>query len=70
MLTKNELVILELITQGYSRKEISDILMISEIAAKKHITSIYRKIEVSNRVQATLKKLILSNHYILHPEEL
>ena len=57
MLTKNELFILEMITKNYSRKEISDTLMIPESDVKNYTASIYRKIGISNRVQATIKLL-------------
>ena len=57
MLTKRELEVLELIVQGYTNTEISDILMITKHTTKAHVASIYEKLGVSNRVQATVKYL-------------
>ena len=55
MLTKRELEVLELLIQGYNNSEISEKLMITNHTTKAHIASIYKKLEVSNRVQATVK---------------
>ena len=57
MLTKKELAVLELITLSYSLNEISEILMISKSDVKKCTASVYRKMGISNRVQATIKHL-------------
>ena len=57
MLTKRELEVLELLIQGYSNTEISDKLMITKHTTKAHVASIFEKLEVNNRVQATVKYL-------------
>ena len=57
MFTEMELKVLELLIQEYSNAEISDILMIRKDTVNTHITSIYKKMGVSNRVQATVKYL-------------
>ena len=57
MLTNRELEVLNLIIQGYTNNEIADKLTITKHTTKAHIASIYQKLEVSNRVQATVKYL-------------
>ena len=57
MLTNREMEVLDLIVEGYTNTEISDILMITKHTTKAHIASIYHKMGVSNRVQATVKYL-------------
>lgn len=53
-LTKRELEILEQIAGGLFNKEIGKNLNISERTVKNHISSIFRKIEVSDRTQAAV----------------
>jgi len=53
-LTKRELEILEQIAGGLFNKEIGNNLNISERTVKNHISSIFRKIEVSDRTQAAV----------------
>ncbi len=61
-LTNREKDILKAIIDGRSNKEISDALFISIETVKSHIKSIYQKLQVKNRVEATLiamrKKLL------------
>jgi len=57
MLTKREQEVLELLIQGYNNTEISNKLMITNHTTKAHVASIYEKLGVSNRVQATVKYL-------------
>ncbi len=57
MFTKREKEVLELLIKGLSNSEISAKLMITSHTTKAHISSIYRKLGVSNRVQATVKYL-------------
>lgn len=53
-LTKRELDVLRLISEGCSNKKISDELTISERTVKNHISHIFRKIDVEDRTQATV----------------
>ena len=54
-LTKREKEIVELICGGLSNKEISEKLFISLQTVKDHNYNIFRKVDVSNRVQLTRK---------------
>lgn len=51
-LTSRELEILQILPTGFSAREIGSLLFISEATVKTHLASIYRKLQVSNRVQA------------------
>lgn len=53
-LTKRELDVLRLISEGCSNKKISDELTISERTVKNHIFHIFRKIDVEDRTQAAV----------------
>lgn len=53
-LTKRELDVLRLISEGCSNKKISDKLTISERTVKNHISHIFRKIDVEDRTQAAV----------------
>ena len=53
-LTKRELDVLRLISEGCSNKKISDELSISERTVKNHISHIFRKIDVEDRTQAAV----------------
>lgn len=53
-LTKRELEVLKLITEGLLNKEIAHMLCISEKTVKNHISNIFKKIEVSDRTQAAV----------------
>ncbi|NLY46296.1 MAG: response regulator transcription factor [Tissierella sp.] len=53
-LSKREYEILTLIANGYNNKAIGKELFISEKTVKNHITSIFKKIEVEDRVQAVI----------------
>ena len=62
-LTQREKDILKAIIDGRSNKEISDALFISIETVKSHVKSIYQKLQVRNRVEATLiamKRKLLS----------
>lgn len=54
LLTKRELEILMNVASGMSNKEIGDKLQISERTVKNHISSVFKKIEVSDRTQAAV----------------
>lgn len=51
-LTLRESELVGLLTQGLSNQAIADLLFISIPTVKSHLSSIYRKIKVSNRLQA------------------
>jgi DNA-binding NarL/FixJ family response regulator len=53
-LTERESEIVALITQGHSNAEIADIVYLSVNSIKSHIRSAYRKMGVTNRVEAVL----------------
>lgn len=53
-LTKREYEVLTLIAEGLSNKNIADKLYISEKTVKNHVSSIFRKIEVNDRIQAAI----------------
>jgi DNA-binding NarL/FixJ family response regulator len=54
VLSKRELEILHLITEGVSNEEIAGRLFISIATVKAHITHIFDKLNVNNRVKAAL----------------
>lgn len=51
-LSRREIEVLQSLADGLSNREIGDRLYISDKTAKRHLSSIYRKLHVSNRVQA------------------
>lgn len=53
-LTKREIEVLKLITEGLLNKEIAHRLCISEKTVKNHVSNIFKKIEVSDRTQAAV----------------
>ena len=53
-LSKREFEILKLVALGMYNKEIADCLSISEKTVKNHMSSIFRKIKVSDRTQAAV----------------
>lgn len=54
-LSERELEVLRLLGNGFSNKQIATQLFIAEGKVKNHITSIFGKLEVSDRTQAALK---------------
>lgn len=53
-LTKREIQVLELLGEGLYNKEIAEKLNISEKTVKNHVSSIFKKIEVTDRTQAVV----------------
>jgi len=53
-LTKREVQILEEVAKGYSNKEISDNLSISEGTVKVHVKSLLKKLQIKSRVEAAV----------------
>ena len=53
-LTKREYEVLTLIAEGLSNKDIADRLYISEKTVKNHVSSIFKKIGVNDRIQAAI----------------
>jgi DNA-binding NarL/FixJ family response regulator len=63
-LTLRQRRVLELLSTGLSNKRIARELDISEITVKAHVTAIFRKLGVTNRVQAGLEaRRVLENQY-------
>ena len=56
-LTSRELEVLNLLIYGYNNAKISEKLCVSTHTTKAHISSIYEKLNVANRVQAIVKCL-------------
>jgi len=54
-LTNREHEVLELLVQGLSNRQISDRLSITNHTTKAHLSSIYEKLKIKNRVQAVVK---------------
>ncbi len=61
MFTKREQEVIDLLIQGYNNTQISEMLMITNHTTKAHVASIYQKLGVSNRVQATVKYLKMTS---------
>lgn len=58
-LTKREVQILLLIAQGHTSQEVADDLFLSTRTVGFHLTNIYEKLEVSNRIHAFRKAIRL-----------
>ena len=54
-LTSRELMVAEQVAQGSNNREIAQTLEITERTVKAHLTSIFEKLEVRDRVQLALK---------------
>jgi DNA-binding CsgD family transcriptional regulator len=59
-LTKQEVIIINLIADGKINKEIAGDLWISEKTVKNHISHIFEKLKVNNRMEAVNKYRELS----------
>jgi DNA-binding NarL/FixJ family response regulator len=53
-LTSREQEVLRLLTKGYTNKEIAQALFVSEKTVKSHLNNIFRKLNVTRRLQAIL----------------
>lgn len=53
-LSVREAEVLDCVAQGFSNREVADALFITEQTVKNHMTSVLRKLEVEDRVQALL----------------
>ncbi|MCG8484516.1 MAG: LuxR C-terminal-related transcriptional regulator, partial [Clostridia bacterium] len=54
-LTRRELEIVNLITKGYTNKEISNILYVSTHTVRTHVFNIFKKMDVNNRTAISNK---------------
>jgi DNA-binding NarL/FixJ family response regulator len=52
-LTKREVEILRLVAEGYSNSQLAKMLWVTEQTVKFHLSNIYRKLDVSNRTEAS-----------------
>jgi DNA-binding NarL/FixJ family response regulator len=52
-LTRRELEILRLVAEGYSNSQLAKMLWVTEQTVKFHLSNIYRKLDVSNRTEAS-----------------
>jgi DNA-binding NarL/FixJ family response regulator len=52
-LTKRELEILRLVSEGHSNTQLARMLWVTEQTVKFHLSNIYRKLEVANRTEAS-----------------
>jgi DNA-binding CsgD family transcriptional regulator len=52
-LTRRELEILRLVAEGLSNAELAKMLWVTEQTVKFHLSNIYRKLNVSNRTEAS-----------------
>jgi DNA-binding CsgD family transcriptional regulator len=54
-ITKREYEVLQLITKGMSNQQIADTMFVSENTVKKHVTSLFLKLDVERRTEAISK---------------
>lgn len=54
-LTPKESEVFDLVLKGYSNRKIGETLFVSTDAIKFHLTSIFKKMQVKNRIQLILK---------------
>lgn len=53
-LTTKELEVLELVSQGLSNAQIADVLNLAQVTVKKHISSLFKKLDVKDRLSLAL----------------
>ncbi|MBR6127885.1 helix-turn-helix transcriptional regulator [bacterium] len=68
--TKREIEVLYQLLLAKENKEISKKLCISEHTTKAHLASIYKKLGVTNRMQATLKCFMLLTKHQFKQQDL
>ena len=56
-ITEREMEILQLLAQGLENKEIAERLVVRDATVRTHVSNILRKLQLANRVQATLYAL-------------
>lgn len=56
-LTDREREVLKLVSKGYDNQDIAEELFIAEVTVRTHVSRILRKLQLANRVQATLYAL-------------
>ena len=56
-LTDRETEVLRLLSKGYDNQEIAEKLFVAEVTVRTHVSRILRKLQLANRVQATLYAL-------------
>jgi len=59
LLTDRESEILGLVAEGYSNVELAEMLGLAQQTVKYHLSNVYRKLNVSNRMQATRQARLL-----------
>ena len=57
-LTKRELAVLALLIKGCTNSEIGKLLKIKNSTVKAHISSIYKKLNETNRIRAAIKAVL------------
>jgi NarL family two-component system response regulator LiaR len=65
-LTRREREILALVSEGHSNRELAKMLWVTEQTVKFHLSNIYRKLDVSNRTEASMWA---HKHALLSPVE-
>ena len=61
-LTEREVEVLNLLAEGHSNDEIASSLSVTKSTIKKHLESIFNKLGVYNRVQASVKYVLMRNN--------
>jgi LuxR family maltose regulon positive regulatory protein len=61
-LSERELEVLHLVARGDSNQEIAEVLVIALDTVKRHVTHIFEKLGVNNRVQAVARARSPMNH--------
>jgi len=56
-LTLREIEVLDCVAQGFSNRDIAEALFVTEQTVKNHMTSIFRKLGVDDRVQAVIRSV-------------